>query len=143
MSMFKTQKEDEPMVRANPSSNDHTLIGHSVKVEGNFMSNDNVTVEGSLNGSLKTDKHLHVGEKAQIVAEVHAASAVIAGSVNGNIKVSGALTLKSSANVEGDITSKKLIVEEGATFNGQCHMKDNSGSPAPAQKNGEKKDEKK
>ena len=52
--------------------------------------------------NINTDKDLHVGNKAQITANVKANNATIAGQIQGSIKIKGHLDLKSTANIEGD-----------------------------------------
>lgn len=97
-----------------------TVIGPSVKVEGDFVGEGNVTVEGSVLGTLKTKQDLQVNEGAKIKANVEAQNVVIAGEVKGNIKVSEKIELKPSAQVNGDITCKIISIESGAVFNGKC-----------------------
>src|SRR3989442_860917 len=97
-----------------------TIIGPSVKVEGDFVGDGNVIVEGLVNGNLKTGKHVVVSERAKITANIHAGSARIAGEVTGNIKVAERLDLTGSATVSGDIEAAVIAIEAGANFNGKC-----------------------
>lgn len=113
--MFKTlsQKEHEA----------ETIVGPSVKVEGDFASKGNISVDGRVNGSLKTEKNLRVGEKAKITANISAANAFIAGEVKGNIKVQDKLELSNTSKVFGDIEAKVLVVNAGAVINGRCAVR--------------------
>lgn len=97
-----------------------TIIGPSVKVEGDFAGEGNVTVEGSVLGTLKTKQDLLVNEGAKIKANVEAQNMVVAGEVKGNVKVSEKIELKPSARVNGDIACKIISIESGAVFNGKC-----------------------
>lgn len=99
-----------------------TVIAASVKVEGEFASQGNVLIEGCVEGSLKTERDLRVGEKARIAADVTAANAVIAGEVRGNINISEKLEIESTAHVYGDIRTKILVIAIGATLNGHIAM---------------------
>lgn len=99
-----------------------TVISASVKVEGDFVSQGNVLIEGEVEGSLKTEKDLRVGEHARISADVGAASATVAGEVRGNIEVTGRLELEPTAKVYGDVKTSDLIVASGATINGKLVM---------------------
>ncbi len=105
-----------------PSSAEQTIIGASVKVEGEFESQGDIIVEGVLNGSLKTKQYLQIGSNAKITANIFAQSAQIAGNVKGNIHVNDTLKLLSTAHILGDVQTSKLIIEEGAIFNGKCSM---------------------
>lgn len=102
--------------------NAETIIGPSVKVEGDFIGDGDVIVEGIVLGNLKTKNHLMVGKDAKIQAEVEAASAYIAGEVHGNITVIGEIELTASAKVKGDIATSLLSVEKGAQVNGRISM---------------------
>jgi len=99
-----------------------TVIAASVKLEGDFQSQGNVLIEGVVEGSLKTERDLRVGENAHITADVTAANAVIAGEVRGNVYVSERLELESTARVHGDVRTKVLVVASGASINGRLAM---------------------
>lgn len=97
-----------------------TIIGPSVQVEGNFNAAGDVIVEGTLSGTLKTEKNLKVGEGAKIYANVQAGSAFVAGEIHGNIKIRESLELTASAKIFGDIKTKALAIATGAVFFGKC-----------------------
>lgn len=99
-----------------------TVVGPSVKIQGDFNSEGNIRIEGQVHGTVKTTKNVFVGESATITADILAGNCVIGGVVQGNIKVSGNLTLSKTAQLSGDITCAVLSVEEGAAFNGKCNM---------------------
>lgn len=99
-----------------------TIIAASVKVEGDFASQGNVLIEGVLEGSLKTERDLRVGERARIDADVYAANAVIAGEVRGNIVVAERLELEPTARLYGDVKTKILVISSGASLNGKISM---------------------
>jgi len=99
-----------------------TVIAASVKVEGEFVSQGNVLIEGVVEGSLKTEKNLRVGERARINADVSAASATVAGEVRGNILVAEKLDLEPTAHIFGDVRAKVLTVSAGAQINGRISM---------------------
>jgi cytoskeletal protein CcmA (bactofilin family) len=115
--MFK-----ETTVTDRPAKNVETIIGPSVKVEGDFSGDGDVIVEGIVMGNLRTKNHLKVGKDAKVRAEVTAQSAFIAGEVNGNITVEGEISLTSSAKIKGDISAAVLAVEKGAKINGKISM---------------------
>lgn len=96
-----------------------TIIGPSVKVKGNFHGQGNIIIEGSVEGSIKTDKYLLVGEKADITATIEAGEAKIAGKVNGNISIKGYLEISETAEVTGDITTSEISIAKGGVVNGK------------------------
>jgi cytoskeletal protein CcmA (bactofilin family) len=103
-----------------------TIIGPSVKIEGDFKSNGNVTVAGVVVGKLVTTQNLRIEEKAKVSADVEAKEAIIAGEVNGPIKIKGHLEILSTAKINGDIHTKSIAIEQGAQINGHCNMSDKS-----------------
>ena len=113
--MFKDDSEKQP-------KNVETIIGPSVKVEGDFVGDGDVIVEGIVIGNLKTKNHLKVTQGAKIQAEVEAQSAFIAGVVTGNITIEEDIELTASAKVKGDIITNLLSIEKGAKVNGKINM---------------------
>ena len=114
-----------------------TVIGASVKVDGDFISEGNILVQGIVNGSLKTTGNLQIDEGAKIKADVEATNAVVRGEVNGNVTISENLELGSAASIEGDITTKVLSIEPGAVLNGHCAVSANGkeiSEPSSVQK---------
>ena len=116
-----------------------TIIGPSVKVEGNFAGEGNVIVEGILKGTLKTKQNLKVGSGAKISANIQAQNAIIAGEVKGNIKVGEKIELKSTAKIFGDIDCKTLAIENGALFQGKCSMVPEEHKQVPEEKSAKTK----
>lgn len=104
-----------------------TIVGPSVKVEGDFVSQGNIVIEGQVSGSIKTEKNLRVEQGAKIAAHVTVDSALIAGEVKGNIKAMNTLELTPSARVDGDVEVKTLIIAAGAALNGRCLMGGDAG----------------
>ncbi len=103
-----------------------TVVGPSVKIQGDLNSEGNINIEGQVTGKVATSQSVFVKAGAKITADVLAGNAVIGGEVMGNLKISGHLILQPSAKVSGDITCSVLRVEDGAQFTGKCNMKSGS-----------------
>jgi len=103
----------------NDSSTAETIIGRSVKIEGNFNGDDNIIVEGEVKGSLKTNKNLDVKEGAKITANAEAANMTIAGEIHGNVQCHENLEITSSGKIFGDIITKVISVASGAIIKGK------------------------
>lgn len=99
-----------------------TIIGSSVKIEGDFVGKGNVVVEGIVNGSLSTDQNLTIAQGARVLANIKAQSALISGEVKGNIIIKESLELGPTARIFGDIETNQLTISTGALFNGKCAM---------------------
>lgn len=99
-----------------------TVVGPSVNVEGDFASEGNIVVKGTVSGSVFTSKHLTVEMGAKVIANVRAGSATIAGDVKGNMKIKESLELVATSRVVGDIDVKNLKIESGALLYGKITM---------------------
>jgi cytoskeletal protein CcmA (bactofilin family) len=132
--MFKNENEDG--YNSDSSAVDDTVIGSSIKIEGDLVSNGSITVEGEVVGTLKTEKTLKIGEKAKVVADVKAQEAFVSGQIQGNVLVTDRLELSSTAEINGDIQASTLIIAAGAVFNGKSTMSENGQASvlAPEQK---------
>lgn len=121
----KTSPKDEYVPNISHDNNDNveTVVGPSVNVEGDFSSEGNIVVKGTVSGSVNTSKLLTVEDGAKIFANVKAGNAHISGSVKGNVKVMDRLDLSATAQVLGDIVCKVLTVESGALIQGKVSMK--------------------
>lgn len=118
-------------------TNEETIIAHGVRVEGEFVSQGNVVIEGEVQGTLQTAGDLRVGEEAKITADVVAANAYIAGELRGNLQVAGRLELTATSKIIGDVTTDVIIVAAGAQVNGAITM---DGRPIKTEK-GKKEEE--
>lgn len=111
------------MFKETPVTNEtETVIGPSVKVEGDFVTEGNVIVEGMICGTIKTSRNLKVGPKSRIFANISAENALISGEIQGNLKISDRLELTSTAKIFGDIKVGTLIIAAGSILNGKCQM---------------------
>lgn len=98
-----------------------TIIGHSIKVKGDFQGQGNITIEGELEGSILTNNNLLVGDKARIKASsVQAKDAKISGTIIGNLIIKGYLEITKTAKITGDIAAAQISIEKGASINGNC-----------------------
>jgi len=99
-----------------------TVIGPSIKVKGNFHGEGDIVIEGNVEGSIKTNSFLLVGNKAKIIADIEANDAQVGGNVTGNIKIKGYLEITATAKIIGDIETSEISIEKGAIINGKYTM---------------------
>ena len=107
--------------------NIETIIGPSVKVEGDFKGEGDLIIEGMLVGSLQTKNNLKIGQNAVIEASIRANNAFISGKVKGNITVKGKLEITGTAVILGDIKTQIISIESGALLQGNLSMPLNAG----------------
>lgn len=118
------RNEEVPMARqANSSSpNQINMIGEGTVFEGTLTAESDVRISGRLVGKLNIKGKIIVAQEGAIEGEIKAVNLDVGGHVQGEIDVSERVILKSSARVEGNIRTGRLVVEEGAVFNGKCQM---------------------
>ncbi len=104
-------------------SNGINLIGVGTKIKGNIESGSDIRIDGTVNGNLKIDGKVVVGESGTIKGEVYCVNGDISGKIEGKVIVDELLSLKSNANINGDIIVDKLAIEAGCSFTGNCKMK--------------------
>ena len=133
MALFRADasaSEHAPSPAAGNPAEQHNIIGSSTVVEGTLRTGGNVNISGTVNGNVEVEGRTVVMPGGVVDGEVASASAEVAGTVRGQVVVRERLVLKASAVVEGDVRAGTLVVEDGATFNGQCVMGPTSGAPA-------------
>jgi cytoskeletal protein CcmA (bactofilin family) len=105
-----------------PSNSANCVVAKGTKIEGNFRSPENIRLDGTVVGEVRCDKKLVMGEESLVEGKLFAQDAVVMGSVRGDLYVTETLHLQSTAKIQGNISTKYLIVDEGAVFNGDCKV---------------------
>ena len=118
------RNEEVPMARqANASApNQINMIGDGTVFEGTLTAESDVRVSGRVVGKLNIKGKVIVAQEGTIDGEIKAVNLDVGGHIQGEIDVSERVILKSSARVEGNIRTGRLVIEEGAVFNGKCQM---------------------
>jgi len=98
------------------------MVTPGSELEGTLRTDDNIRIGGTVTGSLHAGGKVVVAPEGRVEGDLHADVADIAGHVKGDLHVTTRLLLTSTARVEGTITTGRLIVEEGAEFDGECTM---------------------
>ncbi len=107
-----------------------TIIAEGVKVEGDFVSDGNVTIEGMVHGNVAAQGDMFVGERAVIDADVAAKNLVLAGVIKGNVRVEEKAELGPASTLEGNLSVRVLSVAPGAQINGSVAMQRANGKAA-------------
>ena len=119
--MFLDQKKGK-MVGTETYSQQN-LIAQGTTITGDIISEGDFRIEGNIQGNLKTPGKVVIGKTGVINGTLKAANSDIEGKFSGKLIISDTLSLKSSAQVEGEVEVGKLAVVTGATFNATCTMK--------------------
>ena len=108
-------------------------IGKSISIRGDLTGNEDMVIEGKVEGKVDLpNNQLTVGADGNVKAEIHAKSVVIVGHVIGNVSGVERVELQATGQLEGDVTSPKLIVAEGAHLNGGIQMTQPAAKPTSA-----------
>jgi len=108
---------------ATESTSQQNIIAQDTKIVGDIVSKGPFRIDGQVEGNIKTEDKVVVGKSGFVNGTINGTNADFEGSFSGELKLSGTLTLKSSAYVQGEVEVGKLAVEPGATFNATCSMK--------------------
>lgn len=133
--MFSKTKEaqiasvQQPAQKRGARSSAPSVIGSGLTVSGNLVSEDDVQVDGRVEGDVRAASVV-VGENAVIQGDIIAEEAVIRGRLEGSVRARK-LTLCATARVNGNILHEAMSVETGAIFQGNCRHSDNPLSDVP------------
>ena len=106
-----------------PSSAGQAKIGQSIQIEGTLSGNEDVIIDGSVQGTVKLNGHsLIVGPNGKIRAGLSAKSVTVQGEVNGNITANDKIQIASSGSVKGDLRAPRIALDDGASFKGSVDM---------------------
>ena len=105
-----------------PETPSINTIGKGTSIKGDIKSNGDFRIDGQMNGSIRSDGKIVVGNTGILEGEIICKNADISGTVKATIKVSELLSLKASCSVYGDIITNKIAIEPGARFSGTCNM---------------------
>lgn len=125
--MFKKTAQDQtytaPVTVMENRDDVETVVGPSVVVEGDFASDGNILVKGTVSGNVTTSRILRVEDGAKILANVKAGEAFVSGHIKGNVRVAEKLELMETAQIVGDVQCQTLVVTAGAIMQGKITMK--------------------
>jgi cytoskeletal protein CcmA (bactofilin family) len=116
--MFGKNKAEE----ANAVLRVMNQFGQGTTINGDVITDGDVRIDGKVTGNVTSRSKVVIGATAIIEGNIVCQNAYIDGRINGTIDVMELLILSKTAYVAGDIKIKKLVVEEGAKFNGKCSM---------------------
>ncbi len=99
-----------------------SVIGPEAYFKGTVTAKGSIRVDGKMDGSITEAAAVIIGEGGMVAGDISCENATIGGEVKGNIAAARSVELLSSAKVTGDVRTAKIVIEEGAYFNGRCTM---------------------
>lgn len=115
------QNNNQPHASDDSSMN---VISERSEIIGTLKSRRNIKVAGKIDGGVEAEGKVIVDSTGFVEGSINSDEAYVAGRVEGDIHAESKLTLASSAVVSSDLHVPNLVIEEGATFNGVCHMEE-------------------
>lgn len=119
--MFSNKKEVKQTQERNQES---SLFGKGSTFTGTIDSSENLRVDGRVIGTINAKAKVVAGPESVIEGNILAERAEISGEIIGDIEITDILILRASAKIHGDIKTDKLIMDQGASFNGKCQVGD-------------------
>jgi len=98
-----------------------TVVGPESEIEGSLRVKESVRIDGKVKGGI-TAESVVVGIHGTVMGDIHANNVSVAGRIKGNVTAANIIELFQTGHVLGDLKTSKIIIAEGATFEGNCHM---------------------
>jgi len=112
-----------------PSDRSSARLGASLHVKGEITGNEDLHIDGSVEGLIQLeDRKLTVGASAKLTADVIAREVVVYGNVKGNLRARDRIEIKKDGSVIGDLTTARIMIEDGAYFKGSIEIDRGEGS---------------
>ena len=115
--MFGKEPENQNMGGGQTS-----ILAQGCKFDGKIEVRGTLRIEGEFKGDIGTPESLVIGKTGVVHAKVRVKNAIIGGQLYGNIVAENKIELQSGSHVEGDIKTKRLVIDEGVFFEGNCSM---------------------
>jgi cytoskeletal protein CcmA (bactofilin family) len=113
-----TERKDRHMAE----NDEVTIVGKTAKLEGNVVSAGSLRIDGQVKGQINADGDVVLAPQSMVEADIRAQNVSVAGRFHGNVIVKGKAHLARGGRIDGNITSKTLVIEEGGIFHGQSIM---------------------
>ena len=98
-------------------------LGASLHVKGEISGNEDLVIDGSVEGLVQLDERkLTVGATAKVTADIIAREVVVYGTVKGNLRAKDRIEIKKDGSVNGDLTTARIMIEDGAYFKGSIEI---------------------
>lgn len=100
-----------------------SVIGPTLVFKGELSADEDLVIEGTIEGTIAHHKkNLMIGKQGRVTADIHASSVIVEGELNGDIHGDGLVSLANGATVNGNVYCTRLVMEDGARFNGKIEM---------------------
>jgi len=113
------KKEEQEVAKG---GNLNTIIGKGSSFEGNLKVEQSLRVDGRIKGHISTTDSIVIGKEGEIEGEIITKNAIIGGRVRAKITATGKVVLEAKATFVGEMKTSRLVIDDGAVFEGRCSM---------------------
>lgn len=127
--IVNTPKKPEVSANSAPKPQGNAIISKECHIKGDITGNDDISIFGKVEGTISIKSNtVTIENSAQIDANIFAKVVNVNGNIVGNIEASEKIVISNTGNVTGDMTAKKVILQDGSYFKGNVSMVDNQPS---------------
>ncbi len=101
-----------------------TFLGKGSIVDGNVKVEHSLRIDGKIKGDVTSGDTLVVGSEGEIKGNVQVKNLVLGGKIIGSVLAQGRTVLEAHSELHGELKTAKLVIDEGAIFDGKCSMTD-------------------
>ena len=99
-----------------------SIVGPGMKVVGDCETDGTLRIEGAVQGAVRAGKAVVIGKEGLVIGDILTQDAVVSGRVQGSVTAESRLELQGSCRIDGDVSTPRLQLEEGAVLNGSVNM---------------------
>jgi cytoskeletal protein CcmA (bactofilin family) len=99
-----------------------TIVGPAISIRGRIEGEEDLRVEGRVEGSISLTETLYVEPGGVVLAQIEARDVVVSGIVIGDVSAVNSITLNKNAKLVGNISAPRVIIADGASFRGDVVM---------------------
>ena len=107
------------------------VIGRGLFIKGELHGEEDLVIEGRVEGEITLEKHLVIESTGVILADIQTENITIKGEMRGNMAATAKVEIHTSARVVGDIVAPRVVIEDGAKFKGHIEMPEGAGLVVP------------
>jgi cytoskeletal protein CcmA (bactofilin family) len=141
MTVFNQKKSPDPVIPspATPATvNQSSLIGNTLLIKGEVFSEDEILIEGKIQGKINVKNRVIIGVNGNVEADIDAREVIIKGKVTGNVKGGQRVEIVPAGVLHGNINSPRVVIADSGVFEGNIEMhgreekgKGHEEAPAP------------
>jgi cytoskeletal protein CcmA (bactofilin family) len=126
MAVFSQKKGLEPAAAATPqvpAATQSSLVGKTLLIKGDVYSEDEILIEGRIQGKITVKNRVIIGREGNVEAEVDAREVIIKGKVKGNVRGSQRVEIVPAGQLIGNIHAPRVVIADSGVFEGNIEMR--------------------